>query len=393
MCQDWRPSIIDNEIGCTTTQAGFGFRIINEFHGIVLFPPAKWPSSVYIRNRTATSVAVTATIIVGVSTTVSAGDPGAITLSQAEPSEPIATRTEIATAQETTTVQETAEPAMPISFSLGYALYSDYIWRGTNFSEYQGEGREKPNHQLNVDVALNLSILGLGDVGTIGYNTWFEWFGGQKKINPDRGGQNLQEVDYTIYYNKSIDPIATDLTLSLVFIQLPNTAYILRQDRSRGNNNDDRTVDYRILLEHNDAWMFKWLFPDNEDGIFNPSFFLAHDVGSILGVWMEFGISHDFVIPGIDNLTITPGYTMMAQCDYWKHGFFLAGDQWSLVAEYDLNPLLQLPAWAGSLSISGSLYFFNAYPNFETGGSSNNTEIRSQDEFYGGFAVNWSWPG
>ena len=139
--------------------------------------------------------------------------------------------------------------------------------------------------------------------------------------------------------------------------------------------------------------MWKWLFPNNEDGVLNPSFFLAHDFGSILGVWMEFGISHDFAIPGIDNLTITPGYTMMAQCDYWKHGFFLAGDQLSLVAEYDLTPLLQLPAWAGSVSIAGELYFFNAYPNFESGGSSNNSSIRSQDEFWGGLAVNWSWGG
>ncbi|UCD28793.1 MAG: hypothetical protein JSV03_17230 [Planctomycetota bacterium] len=306
-------------------------------------------------------------------------------VADASPAEPVTTSVQMT---ETDAVEE---PSLPISLSLSYAIYSDYIWRGINFSEYQGEGREKPNHQFSVDVALDLSILGLGDLGTIGYNTWFEWYAAQKKLNPERGGQNLQEVDYTIYYHKSIDPIATDLTLSVVFIQLPNTAHTLRQDRLRGNNNDDRTVDYRILLEHNDAWMWKWLFPDNKDGILNPSFFLAHDFGAILGVWMEFGISHEFAIPGIDNLTITPGYKLMAQCDYWKHGFFLAGDQWSLAANYDLTQILRLPPSAGQIIIGGELYFFNAFGNFE--GPDFNGQIRSQDEFWGGLTVNWSWGG
>ncbi len=42
----------------------------------------------------------------------------------------------------------------PITFSFDYTIVSDYIFRGLNFSEYPGEGREKLNHQLGVGLEL-----------------------------------------------------------------------------------------------------------------------------------------------------------------------------------------------------------------------------------------------
>ena len=333
------------------------------------------------------------TLGLGAGSPAAAGDPNPLSLNPAqlaagvdvptnlmlaqasEPTEPVAERTEIET------VQDTEEPALPISLGLSYALYTDYIFRGVNFSEYDGEAREKLNHQLTVSLAWDM-----GDYGTIGFDTWFEWFAGQKKIDPDRGGQNLQEVDYTIWWSYSIEPIATDLTLGYTFFQFPNLAHTLRQDGARGNNNDDRTHEYWFSLEHNDAWMWKPLFPDNEEGILNPSFFFAHDVGAIPGAWMEFGLSHGFAVPGVDNLTITPAWTLCVDGDYWTRGFKLAGDQWSLAAEYDLTPVLQLPDWAGSISITGELYFFNAFGNMEDSHT-------IQDEFWGGLTVNWAWGG
>jgi len=50
------------------------------------------------------------------------------------------------------------EPS-PFSFSLNYALYSDYVFRGINFSEFSREGREKPNHQLTTTVSVDLGPL------------------------------------------------------------------------------------------------------------------------------------------------------------------------------------------------------------------------------------------
>ncbi len=284
------------------------------------------------------------------------------------------------TTKEVAIKQENEEDAFPFSLGLSYALYTDYVFRGVNFSEPDGEGREKLNHQLSVSLDWNTSKW-----GTIGFDTWFEWYAGQKMIDPDRGGQNLQEVDYTIRWSYPLEAIATDLTIGYTFFVFPNLAHTLRQDRARGNNNDDRTHEYWFSLEHNDAWIWKGLFPDNTDGVLNPSFLFAHDIGSILGTWMEFGLSHGFEVPGIEYLSVTPAWTVAAQCDYWKRGFFLVGDTWSLTVEYDLAGALKLPKWAGSLTLAGELYYFNAWGNFrgpDTG-----------DEFWGGMTVNWGLGG
>ncbi len=300
--------------------------------------------------------------------------PANLLLAQAPAEQPAVPAT-----QKSETVEE--KPGLPISFGLTYALYSDYWWRGFNFSEFDGEGREKPNHQLTVWFEFDL-----GDFGRIGYSTWFEWYAAQKQLNPDFGGQNCQEVDYTVYYAYTVEQITTDVTLGMNFYEYLNLARELESDKDPGNNNDDRSVDIYLTLEHDDAWMWKWLLPNNEEGVLNPSFLIAQDVGSITGTWMEWGISHDFAIPGIDNLTITPGYKLLAQCNYWLPGFFLAGDVWSLSTTYDLTPVLKLPEWAGTVTVGGELYFYNAYGQLESTGT-------TDDHFWGGMTVNWSWGG
>lgn len=306
----------------------------------------------------------------------------------AQPSEPIATRAQVQ--QET----GTEEPQCPVSFSLTYALYSDYVFRGLNLSEYRGEGREKPNHQLTVSIGYDLSSLGQGDWGTLGFDAWFEWYAAQKQLNPEEGGQNCQEVDYTIWWSHAIDPIATDVTLGYVFYNYLNLGYVLRQDRERGNNNDNASQEWNIKFAHNDAWMWKSLLPNNDDGVLNPFFLFAHDVGAFPGVWMEWGISHDFAIPGVEGLTVTPSWKQAAQGSYYKHGFFLAGDELALKTTYDLTPILQLPKWAGTVSIGGELHYWNAYHQMEADPDPGRAiEYSGHDEFWGGLTVNWSWGG
>lgn len=287
----------------------------------------------------------------------------------------------LAKPQENKAIEET-KSALPISFGLTYGLYSDYFWRGINWSEYEGEHSERLNHQLTVSLSLDL-----GDFGELGYSTWFEWYAGQQALNPEYGGgQNCQEIDYTLWYSYSFEQIKTDVTLSLIFYEYLNLARALRADDEPGNDNDDRSQEISLEFAHNDAWLWKWLFPNNEEGILNPTFMVAQDVGSVTGTWMEWGISHPFAIPGIDNLTITPGYTLAAQCNYWMPGFFLAGDTWSLVTTYDLTPVLNLPSWAGTITVSGELYYWNAYNHMGDSGL-------SKDLLWGGMSVNWAWGG
>ena len=305
----------------------------------------------------------------------------------AEPAEPIATRTEV---QKT----EAPEEKIPLEVGLTYYLLSDYVWRGINLSEYPREGRERLNHQLSTSITWDT-----GKFGKIGFDTFFEWFEAQKALNPFGGGQNLQEVDYTIRWGYNIEPIKTDMTLGYSFYTYPNLAKLLRTDNLAGNNNDDRYMEWWLKLVHNDAWMWKWLLPKNEDPVLTPSFLFAQDVSVGCGhVWMEFGFSHEFKVPGIDNLTITPGYTLavdggLLKRYLWQKNadtFRLAYEQFALNVTYDLTPVLKLPKWAGTLSVSGLLYFNDALGTAER---SDRAHGQIQDEFYGGMSVNWGWGG
>ncbi len=272
-------------------------------------------------------------------------------------------------------------PPAPLSFGLEYSLYSDYIFRGINFSEIPGEGRERGNHQLSVDFGVDLGPLferEAGSLGSLSFNTWFEWFAGQKKFDPASGGQNLQEVDYSIAWSYDIEPIATTLTLGYVFFSFPN---------AKAAN----TQEWTVTLEHNDAWMWKWLWPDNADGVLNPSFFYAMDVVAAPGKsWIELGISHEFQVA--EHVTVTPG--VIAAID---HGYLdpilgtgrsgstrFAYLQYGLNIGYDLSTAMRLPAKIGSWSMSGFLYFNDALGNPEDNGT-------IQDEFFGGVSIGVSF--
>lgn len=313
-----------------------------------------------------------------------------LSLAQADATEaaPPATEAPVpVTRGEVETEERIEEKTLPISLAVSYYLLSDYVWRGINFSEYAGEGREKPNHQLTTSITWDT-----GPYGRFGFDTFFEWYAAQHELNPTTNA-NIQEIDYVIHWSYLIEPIATDATLGFAFYTFPNSAALLRADGRHGNNNNDRSQEWFFNLAHNDAWMWKWLFPDNDDGVLNPSFLFVQDVGIGAGhVWMEFGLSHAFEV--VENLTVTPGYLVAVDGGVLRRylqrnhadTFRLAYDQWSLDVTYDLTPLLHLPKWAGTLGISGLLYFNNALGTAEDDGSIN-------DEFYGGMAVNWGWGG
>ncbi len=284
------------------------------------------------------------------------------------------------TRSEVETAKPAEEPGLPISLGVSYYLLSDYVFRGINFSEYPGEGSEKLNHQMTTEFSWKTASF-----GTFGFDTFFEWYAAQQKINPY--ANHLQEIDYIIRWGYSLEPIKTDLTLGYTFYEFPKLAKLLRTDEDPGNNNDDHTSEWWFRLEHNDAWMWKWLLPSNDEGVLNPSFFFAQDVGTGCGhVWMEFALSHSFKV--IENLTLTPGYLIAVDGGLLRRyldrpnadTFRLAYDQWSLNVTYDLTKVLRLPKWAGSLSVSGLLYYNNALGT---------AEKDIDDEFYGGMSVNW----
>ncbi len=262
------------------------------------------------------------------------------------------------------------------SFGVSYTVVSDYIFRGINFSEHATEGREKLNHQVTTSLGVDLAALGIGPFGSIHFDTFFEWYADQKKISGD--GANIQEIDYLVYWSYDIEQIGTSMSIGWTRYDFPNaTAF--------------DTDEWFISLEHNDAWMWKWLFPDNEDGVLNPSFFLAHDFDIASGVWMEVAISHDFVCPQIPHLTMTPGLKLGIDAGWAGpltgadgHDTRLAFLEYNVSVAYALSEALGLPDAYGDISLSTFLAFSDA---FAEGGSAG----IFRDEFYGGFGISWDW--
>jgi len=222
---------------------------------------------------------------------------------------------------------------IPLTVGVNYTLVTDYIFRGINFSEYAGEGREKLNHQLGIHVAYEPEKL-----GKFGVVFWLEWYADQEKLTP-RCDDHLQEVDYIVYWSYPIKPIAT-------------------------------TVET--------GWI-GYTFPQ-----FHP------------GSWLEFGVSHDFVladfdacknVPVVKNLTVTPSLVVGLDHRYLNKavGFGreatqLGNIQSGLAVSYDLSGALGLPPQYGDLILTGFFKFSNA--------------IRDElinDEFWGGVTVAWEW--
>jgi len=267
------------------------------------------------------------------------------------------------------------------ALSLNYTLVSDYIFRGINLSEYEGEGREKPNHQLDVSLDIDLALLFGAEAeswGTLTAGAWFEWFAAQRQIDPDFGGQNLQEVDYYLSWAYELERIKTTFTLGYNFYTIANAKAF-------------NTSEWFFSLEHNDAWAWRWLWPDNEDGVLNPSFFYAQDVELTPGgIWMEIGVSHEFELT--DNLAMTPSLTMAIDHRYLDPvlemgspgSTRLAYLQYGLSVDYDLSAAMELPETIGELTLSGFLYFNDALGNVED-------KRLIQDEFFGGVSLGWSF--
>ena len=274
----------------------------------------------------------------------------------------------------------TGREACPASLDVTYYIYSDYIFRGVNFSEYPGEGREKIDHQITTSLELDLGMLfgrERGELGTFGFGTFFEWYADQEILDPEFGNDNLQEIDYTLTWTYDIEQIATSFTLGYVFYDFPHHKPI-------------NTQEWTLGLAHNDAWMWKWLLPNNEDGVLNPTFFFAQDVDQIKGCWAEIGISHDFEVA--EGLTITPSTLLAIDHRYLgpmtgtsENGSTrLAYIQYGLTAAYDLSQLYRIPHDPGQWTVAGFLYFNEALGHAKDSGAIG-------DEFFGGMSLSWSF--
>ncbi len=271
-----------------------------------------------------------------------------------------------------------------LSFSIDYTLASDYIWRGLNFSEFAGEGREKLNHQLGVGFEVDLAELGAPGIGRIGGSFWFEWYGGQESLT-GWSGNNLQEVDYLVYWAYDIEPIGLGVEVGWVAYHFPR----LRDEGSTTSADFAYTHEAYITLSFDDSKIFG-------KPILNPTVSYYMDLDDVRASAIVFGVSHDFVLsecledtPILKDITVTPSLSLMVDHRYYdkllgskSKGTRLGCLEYGLAISYDLSSALAIPEQYGALSLSG-------FVNYSQ--SLHDDDATVQDEFYGGCSVGWEW--
>lgn len=293
---------------------------------------------------------------------------------------------------------EKAPPAAPdawekpgvlkaFSFGLDYTMLTDYVWRGINMSEYRGEGREKLNHQLTVSFEVDPSKLGTANIGRFGGSIWFEWFAGQEQLT-GWSGNNLQEVDYTVYWAYDIEPCGLGVELGWIGYHFPR----FRDSGSTVSADSAYTHEAYIKLSYDDSKIF-------DKPMLNPYVAYYQDIDDVRGGILAFGVSHDFVLKDMGlaeacickDLTLTPSFAMVIDHRYYdKAG--VGGDggtgtrlgylEYSLAVAYDLSSAFSIPAQYGALNLTGFITFDQ---------SLHDSANAVQDEFYGGVKLSWGW--
>ena len=267
-----------------------------------------------------------------------------------------------------------SQKPIPISVSVDYTLVTDYVFRGVNFSEYAGEGREKLNHQMGIGVSYDA-----GKFGTFGVTFWLEWYAEQEQLTPG-SNDHLQEVDYVGYWSYPIEAIATTFETGWIAYDFPQLS-----------GDEGCTNEWYVMLSFDDAKLF-----GTEGNVFSPYVAFYLDVDDFHpGCWMEFGINHDFVLaelgladcPFLEHVTVTPSFVLGYDHRYLnkatgtgRESSKLGNLQYGLAVSYDLAAALNLPPQVGGISVTGFLTFSDA--------------VRDElidDELFGWMTVGWSW--
>jgi len=263
---------------------------------------------------------------------------------------------------------------IPLSFRVDYTLASDKVWRGVNWTEYAGEGREKPNHFLGTGVELATPV------GTFGAAFWFAWFAGQDRLTPGCD-DHFHEADYVAYWRRAFQEIATTVELGWIAYTFPQIT---------GDWHD--TYEVYVKLSFDDSKLFGTKSP-----VLNPYIYYGLDIDmGDYGSWIELGISHNFPLASFDalknvaflkDLTITPSLGLAIEHRYMdkfagpgQEATRLAYIQYGLAVAYDVGKAIGLPRRYGDLNVVGYLNFNDAM-----------REDLLNDELYGGVKLVYSW--
>lgn len=262
---------------------------------------------------------------------------------------------------------------VPLSFALRYTLVSDYVFRGVNYSEYPGEGREKPNHQFTTSVEWDTSSF-----GALGLVVWFEWYAAQDKLTPSYNGHN-QEIDYTLYWKYLIAVLATALETGWIAYTFPPLS-----------GDAHTTYEWYLKLSSDAAELF-----GAQEAVLNSYLAYYQDLDLARnGSWWEAGVSHPFALADcglagtavLKDITVTPSLVLGVHHRYFdKLGLIdhpmtrLANLNYGLDVSYDLSRALGWPEQYGKVTVGGFLNFSQALHR-----------QLLDDELYGGTTVGFA---
>ena len=262
---------------------------------------------------------------------------------------------------------------LPLSVGVEYAMVSDYVFRGINYSEYRGEGREKLNHQLGVWTEIDTK-----NFGVFGAYFWFEWYAAQDK--QFARADHLLENDYIAYWQYAIAPIATT-------VELGWAAYVYPEYPG------DFKTTYEVYakVSFDDSKLF-----GTQSGVLNPYVSYYHDIDVVEAGWLEVGVSHDFALSRLPALagvavlkdvSVKPSLVLGMDHRYLPKALGtgqkatrLGNIVYGLDVTYNLSAALRLPQQFGSLTLGGFLYFSQAL-----------RDELINDELWGGMKVSYSW--
>lgn len=267
-----------------------------------------------------------------------------------------------------------AAPAkLPISFGFEYSVVTDYIFRGVNYSEYAGEGRERLNHQLGVWLEYDT-----GQCGVFGAYIWFEWFPGQN--HQIDGAASLLENDYILYWRYAIPNTP-------VTVELGWAAYVYPE--YTGDWKTTYEVYTKVSLD--DSSLF-----GTKKAVLNPYISYYHDIDVVQGGWLEIGINHTFALADcpvlgdlavLKHMSVKPSLALGVDHRYLPNALGtgqastkLGTLVYGLEVSCDLNAALKIPADCGAYSISGFMNYSQAL-----------RDKLIEDEFWGGVKLSGSW--
>jgi hypothetical protein len=269
-------------------------------------------------------------------------------------------------------VEDLEEPAWekPLALSVGldYVLSSDYIFRGINFSEYPGEGRERVNHDLTPWAEYDT-----GALGTFGVFAWFWFYEGLDEIYPD-AGNDFAEADYNAFWRYEIGDLGTT-------VEIGGGAYNYPHEHGSAR----RSVEVWGKISFDDSSWF-----GAEEPVLSPSIAYWRDVDDVEAGWLEIAVEHEFGLgeaPVLGEVAVTPSLILGVDHEYipkvldksdpdTELGTLVCG----LEVACDIGGALGIPECCGSLSIGGFVKYSHALRDHYI-----------HDEFWGGFKASWSW--